>query len=363
MIMRDVNSGWFLRYTHANVASFFFLFLYFHTARGLYYSSYKTPRVLLWSIGVIILILTMAKVRPNLTFFNNYESYLNFSPFGWGNLYLYLTILPFSKKRVRANYRIGPHPIDILSILICGLLGYWGGNVQRNKHYSSYTFFLEQSIKNASYIHQLNQYLFDRGYCSSEMPKLVKKSEFHSTIAAPSAEQETTVKVETENRKERFNYRLTMLSFTSLDWIYDGFYPLTSATSIIHRKDYTDKCNMASNDEQQATYPKLDLFAISKKKVPFWIEIFITPLGLAHWIMQDGSRQKGQGVSIATNSFTYEECIILAKILYKNFGLKTSVVKTGIPNQWRISIWKESMTLLVNITKPYIIDEMKYKFD
>lgn len=59
-IMRDVNSGWFLRYTHANVASFFFLFLYFHTARGLYYSSYKAPRVLLWSIGVIILILTMA---------------------------------------------------------------------------------------------------------------------------------------------------------------------------------------------------------------------------------------------------------------------------------------------------------------
>jgi len=59
-IMRDVNTGWFLRYTHANVASFFFLFLYFHTARGLYYSSYKTPRVLLWSIGVIILILTIA---------------------------------------------------------------------------------------------------------------------------------------------------------------------------------------------------------------------------------------------------------------------------------------------------------------
>ena len=59
-IMRDVNYGWFLRYCHANVASFFFLFLYFHTARGLYYSSYKTPRALVWSIGVIILILTMA---------------------------------------------------------------------------------------------------------------------------------------------------------------------------------------------------------------------------------------------------------------------------------------------------------------
>jgi ubiquinol-cytochrome c reductase cytochrome b subunit len=59
-IMRDVNNGWILRYTHANVASFFFIFVYMHIARGLYYSSYKTPRVLVWSIGVIILILMMA---------------------------------------------------------------------------------------------------------------------------------------------------------------------------------------------------------------------------------------------------------------------------------------------------------------
>jgi ubiquinol-cytochrome c reductase cytochrome b subunit len=59
-IMRDVNSGWIVRYTHANVASFFFIFVYMHVGRGLYYSSYKSPRILLWSIGVIILILMMA---------------------------------------------------------------------------------------------------------------------------------------------------------------------------------------------------------------------------------------------------------------------------------------------------------------
>jgi len=58
--MRDVNAGWILRYTHANVASFFFIFVYAHIARGLYYSSYKSPRILVWSIGVIILILMMA---------------------------------------------------------------------------------------------------------------------------------------------------------------------------------------------------------------------------------------------------------------------------------------------------------------
>jgi quinol-cytochrome oxidoreductase complex cytochrome b subunit len=59
-IMRDVNNGWIIRYTHANVASFFFIFVYMHIGRGLYYSSYKSPRVLVWSIGVIILILMMA---------------------------------------------------------------------------------------------------------------------------------------------------------------------------------------------------------------------------------------------------------------------------------------------------------------
>lgn len=60
MIMRDVNYGWMIRYIHANVASFFFIFVYLHIGRGLYYGSYRSPRVLLWSIGVIILVLMMA---------------------------------------------------------------------------------------------------------------------------------------------------------------------------------------------------------------------------------------------------------------------------------------------------------------
>jgi len=58
-IMRDVNYGWMIRYIHANVASFFFIFVYLHIGRGLYYGSYKSPRVLPWSIGVIILVLMM----------------------------------------------------------------------------------------------------------------------------------------------------------------------------------------------------------------------------------------------------------------------------------------------------------------
>jgi ubiquinol-cytochrome c reductase cytochrome b subunit len=56
-IMRDVEGGWFLRYMHANGASMFFIVVYIHMFRGLYYGSYTSPRELLWCIGVIILLL------------------------------------------------------------------------------------------------------------------------------------------------------------------------------------------------------------------------------------------------------------------------------------------------------------------
>ncbi|MEQ8968422.1 MAG: cytochrome b/b6 [Azospirillaceae bacterium] len=59
-IMRDVNSGWLMRYIHMNGASMFFIVVYIHMLRGLYYGSYKQPRELLWMIGVVILLLMMA---------------------------------------------------------------------------------------------------------------------------------------------------------------------------------------------------------------------------------------------------------------------------------------------------------------
>ena len=59
-IMRDVNWGWALRYAHANGASMFFLAVYIHIARGLYYGSYKEPREVLWILGVVIFMVMMA---------------------------------------------------------------------------------------------------------------------------------------------------------------------------------------------------------------------------------------------------------------------------------------------------------------
>jgi ubiquinol-cytochrome c reductase cytochrome b/c1 subunit len=59
-IMRDVNYGWLLRYLHSNGASMFFLAVYIHMFRGMYYGSYKAPREVLWILGMLIYALMMA---------------------------------------------------------------------------------------------------------------------------------------------------------------------------------------------------------------------------------------------------------------------------------------------------------------
>jgi len=308
-IMRNVNDGWVLRYAHANMASFFFIVVYLHISRGLYYGSYRSPRIGTWVIGTIIFFLMMAinKMWPKRMLINDViiRSKCMFS------------CLPFSKSRTKGSKRIGPHNIDVLSVLICGMLGDWWGHKLNTQSGHTVRFHIEQGIKNAAYIHYLTDLFNNWGYCSCIVPKLVKKSDSndYNLLYEP---------------KMRFNYRLTLFTFSSLVWIYDSFY--------------------------------LEMNGKLVKRVPNWIEEYITPIGLAHWIMQDGSRQMNQGICIATNSFTYEDCLFLSNILEKKYKLKTSVVKTGHINQWRISIWKESMSVLVSIVKPYVIDEMKYKF-
>ncbi|MCB1151024.1 cytochrome b N-terminal domain-containing protein, partial [bacterium] len=59
-IMRDVNFGWLLRYLHMNGASMFFIVVYIHMFRGMYYGSFKAPREILWMVGVFIILAMMA---------------------------------------------------------------------------------------------------------------------------------------------------------------------------------------------------------------------------------------------------------------------------------------------------------------
>lgn len=308
-IMRDVNLGWAIRYTHANVASFFFIFVYVHIGRGLYYGSYKSPRVLPWTIGVIILVVMMANLQlwPNCEY-DITNIIQNNSIMG--------AMLPFSKPRTKALIRIGPHDKQVLDIIICGMLGdFWADKIP-GKQLNSIRFNLEQSISNSAYIHHINYLFYNLGYCAQPTPILIKK-------------YDKPTNPEWESRNNRFNYKLSLFTFTSFVWIYDSYY--------------------------------IDMKGENRKCVPYFISDYLSPLGLAHWIMQDGSNQRGQGINLATNNFTFEECQFLARILTDKYNFKTSVIKTGVVNQWRISIWKESMPTLIEIVKPHMIPEMLYK--
>jgi hypothetical protein len=154
----------------------------------------------------------------------------------------------------------------------------------------------------------MNRLVYQLGYSKSETPQIIIKK---------------------VNGKNETFLRFNTFTFTSLMWVYDGFYHKING--------------------------KLT------KKIPSFLPEFLTPQGLAMWIMEDGSRQIKQGVNIATNSFTLDETLFLADILKTKYDLKCTVIKTGVENQWRISIWKESMNKLGNLISPYLVPDMTYK--
>jgi hypothetical protein len=85
-----------------------------------------------------------------------------------------LSLLAFNRARTRAILRVGPHSKEVLSIIICGMLGDWWADEIKGQILPSVRFNIEQSVKNSAYIHNLSLFLFEQGYCSSFVPKLVK---------------------------------------------------------------------------------------------------------------------------------------------------------------------------------------------
>lgn len=106
-IMRDVNAGWFLRFAHANGASLFFIALYIHMARGLYYGSYKAPREMVWLLGVLLFLLVMATAFMGYVLPWGQMSY-------WGAQVItnFFSALPFVGETVRVWLLGGYAPDD-----------------------------------------------------------------------------------------------------------------------------------------------------------------------------------------------------------------------------------------------------------
>ncbi|KAJ3201865.1 hypothetical protein HK099_002067, partial [Clydaea vesicula] len=145
-------------------------------------------------------------------------------------------------------------------------------------------FQIDQEYKHKEYLDWLTNWFFIRGYCASIKPKTINRGD---------------IKI----------VRLTLYTYTNLDWIYNAFY----------------KINYSSSSSKSTKI----------KVLPSFVANFLTPASLAALIMQDGSRQKGQGVFIATNCFTFTECQFLSSLLSSTFDIKTSVVSAGVPQQWR----------------------------
>ena len=105
-IMRDVNNGWLIRYIHMNGASFFFIVVYIHMARGLYYGSYKSPRELLWILGVVIYLLMMATAFLGYTLPWGQMSF-------WGATVItnFFSVIPFVGEPV-VNWLLGGYTVD-----------------------------------------------------------------------------------------------------------------------------------------------------------------------------------------------------------------------------------------------------------
>lgn len=324
-IMRDVQNGWLIRYMHANGASFFFICMYIHIGKGLYYGSYRAPRTLVWIVGVIIFVATMAAAFLGYCCVYGQMSH-------WGKelaasnilneiiiIYIIISIIIiiYNKyiinikvtKRTEINNYIGPLNIDIMSIIYGSLLG--DGHAEKRKGGSGTRILFQQENNHSDYLYYLHSLLANLGYCNTNLP---------------------TIKTRLGKNGKVRQY----LKFGT--WTYDSF-------NSIFIEWYVPK-------ESGKGYIKI---------IPKSLEQYLTPLALAIWIMDDGCKLN-KGLKFSTNCFKYDEVLYLTELLYKKYNIKATIQKGNIDNtQYVIYVWTESIPLLAKIVSPYIIPSIKYK--
>lgn len=114
-------------------------------------------------------------------------------------------------------------------------------------------------------------------------------------------------------------------------------------------------------------HPEFDYFynlfyKNKKKEVTQEILDNLTPLSLAFWFCDDGSRCKHRGLAIHTNSFTLEEVEMICKWFYDQYEIITKPQKRK-ENQWVVFFSNKTSDKFANLILPYVIPSMKYKFE
>jgi ubiquinol-cytochrome c reductase cytochrome b subunit len=207
-------------------------------------------------------------------------------------------------KKQRSTQRIGPHNFDILSIIFGSLLGDAHAEYRIQGKGTRICFY--QEAKHSAYLMWLHNIISNLGYCNPIKPEILKRLGKKGVV--------------------RNVVRFKTWTYSSFNWIYELWY---------------------NNNI---------------KVVPFNIGDYLTPLALAIWIMDDGSKS-GSSLKLASNSFTFSECSQLVKVLYDKYNIKASVQSAGVENQYVIYIFKESMPILCDLVLPYVHPSMKYKLN
>lgn len=213
-----------------------------------------------------------------------------------------ISLLPFSLPKVRRSKRIGPHNINIISILFGSILG----DCHRETRRGATRFTFSQSFSHKDYLLWMHKIISNLGYCNENIP-LIKTSL-------------------DKGGKIRMNLKFNTFTYSSLNWIREAFY------------------------------------INGVKVVPTITEQYLTPLALAIWIMDDGGLVSS-GLKLSTNSFKKEDVDFLCNILNNKYKLKASTVSAGVPNQYNIYISKYSMPLLASIVRPHMHPSMYYKLN
>lgn len=304
-LMTDVPSGMILRYAHANGASLFFIVVYLHILRGMYYGSGAQPREMVWITGVVILLVMIITafigyVLPwgQMSFWgtacapNEFNMNFNFS-----------VVYTFFLPHIRADKRIGPHSWDFCQTAVGLLLS----DAHAERHGNGVRVTLQQEHFNLAFFEDVQLKLHNMGYVLSAKPQLYTRTGPKGVI--------------------RYYYRFNTLTFRSLSWLHELLYV----------------------EGVKCIKPEL--------------EFFLTPASLAYWIGGDGTRV-GKGLALCTNGLTYAECLLISEMLQRKLNLVCTVhladSKTN-PVQYRVYVNVESMPLLRSLVMPYLHHSMHYK--
>ena len=223
--------------------------------------------------------------------------------------------------KINSNKRIGPHNEDIIQVIIGSLLG--DGNLEKRNKGIGTRLIIEQTNKNVEYLMWLYNYFYKQGYCSSLKPKLFKRIKKNNTVY--------------------FGVKFNTYTFSSFNFIHDLFYKFKEQV-----------CSRLCQEKQHGKYIKI-------VPISFLYEN-LSPLALAVWFMDDGSKL-GSGFKIASNCFEFSELEELCKLLLEKYNLNCNIHNNKVKGKstWTLYIKKNSAKSFANIIEPFMLNSMKYK--